>query len=138
MKRKFRLASPTVRANMNAYLDTLPHDGSYEVVIQEHKTTRSLEQNGLYWLWIGVMCPDLGYTKDELHDALRDMLLEPVTYTDLKTGETKQRLRSTTKLGVKGFTAYLNAIEVWANRDMGMNLPHPEDQYDIAMGRRRG
>ena len=137
MKKRFILRFEGQRDAICRQIMKLPADGTKVVVIMDHKTSRSLEQNSLYWMWVGIMCDETGYSKKELHDALRSHLLEPVTYPDLTTGELKSRLRSTTELSVKEFTAYLNAIEEFARDFMGCMLPRPEDQYAIAMGYRR-
>ncbi len=45
------------------------------------------------------------------------------------------RLTSTTQMNVQQFTEYLNDIELDA-RNIGIILPHPEDLYNDALGRR--
>ena len=137
MKRRFIIRNDKNAYSASAFILGLPTDGTKEVIIKEHKTTRSLEQNSLYWIWVGILADELGYTKDSLHDALRDALLEPVSFIDVRSGETKSRLRSTTELSVKEFTAYLEAVEVFASDFAGCVLPRPEEQYAIAMGYRR-
>ena len=137
MKKRFILRYEGQKSVICRQIQQLPADGTIEVTMKTVKTTRSLEQNSLYWMWVGILADESGYTKKGMHDALRDALLEPVTYVDLKTGETKSRLRSTTELSVSEFTEYLNAVEEFAADFMGCMLPRPEDQYAVAMGYRR-
>lgn len=137
MNKRYILRADTQKAFISSQIEHLPADGSMEIIIRPHKTTRTIEQNNLYWLWVGFMADEIGYKKNQLHDALRGSLLAPVVYPDLNTGVVKERLRSTTELSVGEFTEYLNAIEEWAADFMGMTLPRPEDQYAIAMGYER-
>lgn len=47
----------------------------YEVVIQLHSFSRSLEQNALMWEWLTMIGKDLGYTKDEMHLEMKVQFL---------------------------------------------------------------
>lgn len=47
-----------------------------DIVIKNHSESLREAQRGLYWVWIGVMAPDMGYDKEELHDVFkRDIFL---------------------------------------------------------------
>ena len=136
-KKRFVIRSDSVAYRASAEVLALPTDGTVEVIIRTLKTTRSIEQNRLYWSWINILADEMGYTKDGMHDAMREELLAPVFYRCIRSGEERSRLRSTTELSVKEFTAYLEALEVFANGFAGCVLPRPEEQYQVAMGYQR-
>ena len=134
MKKRFVLRFEGQKRVICDQVNELPADGTIEVTMKTLKTTRSLEQNHLYWMWVGIMADNIGYTKNQMHDALRGDLLEPASYPCLRTNKTKQRLRSTTELSVKDMTAYLEAVDQFAAEFFGIVLPRPDEQYAIAMG----
>jgi hypothetical protein len=117
------------------YLKQIPYDGTYKMEIKKVQSKRSLAQNDLYWMWLTIMGDEFGNTKDEMHDIMRFKLLNPVVTEAM--GEVVSQLPSTTKMKVKEFTQYLQAIERFAS-EMGVILPHPEDKYYEAMGHTRG
>lgn len=47
--KKFILKNQDIKASALSFVSRLPIDPFYEVVIQEHKTKRSIEQNNLMW-----------------------------------------------------------------------------------------
>lgn len=113
------------------FLGGLPKDGSYKVEVKRNLSKRSLAQNALYWIWVGILSEQTGYRKDEMHSLLRYQFL-PSCEREIM-GHRIHDLPSTTKLNTGEFTEYLNDIEGWAS-DFGIMLPHPEDQYYEAMG----
>jgi len=104
--------------NFNDFLAS-QKDGVYEIRIKKWRKKRSLQQNNLYWLWIGIIAKDTGYDGDELHTTFRGMFL---------TDESKKLplIRSTTALTTMEFGQYLGKIER-KMADMGISLPHPEE-----------
>jgi len=113
------------------YMKLIPFDGTYKMEIKKVQSKRSLAQNDLYWMWLTIIANDIGYTKDEMHDVMRDMLLEPVVKEVM--GRVISTLPSTTDMGVKDFCDYLNAIDIWA-AGFGIILPQPEELYYLALG----
>ena len=113
------------------HIKGLDFDKKWKVSITQYKSTRSLEQNALYWKWVGIIGDELGYTQDELHEVLAENYLEPIFFEF--EGETRKRRKSTTKLNVSEFTEYLKHIEIFA-AELNIILPKPEDQYYLAMG----
>ena len=100
-----------------------------EVTVKPYKPNRSLAQNDLYWLWVGILSKEIGYTKEEMHDVLRVRFLEMLFKT---AGDVNwQEPKSTTDLTTKEFAEYLHSIEAWALSE-GYRLPHPDD-YKYAM-----
>lgn len=97
----------------------------FRVEIKEHKAKRSLDQNALYWMWLGIVGKDLGYKAEELHEALKAKILG-VVETKTIFGVIVLQPRSTTTLTVKEFTEYLNAVQAFASA-LGINLPMPSE-----------
>jgi len=97
-----------------------------ELTIRQKKSKRSLNQNSAYW---GIMIEILseceafgGYTKDEIHDALRKEFLSKI---DPITGLTK--IRSTTSLNTKEFAEYYDTIQRWAAQFLNCYIPSPNE-----------
>lgn len=134
-------------------------DKPQEVEIREWKKNRSVAQNSLLWKWLTVIAAELGESKDEVHERYKEKLLVTILRRDdpdfaamigsvnavhasgmkseaMALKKEIVRLTSTTQMNVHQFTEYLNDIELDA-RNLGIILPHPEDLYNDAMGRRR-
>ena len=82
-------------------------------------TSRSLDQNSLYWRWLSVLAESFSkrggkYTKDDMHDLMRHKF---IGYESRKIGNTelKDQLKSTTKLTKSEMSDYMTQIEVWAS-----------------------
>ena len=133
-------------------------DKPQEVEIREWKKNRSAAQNSLLWKWLTVIAAELGESKDEVHERYKEKLLVPILRRDdpdfaamigsvnavhakgmkseaIALKREIVRLTSTTQMNVQQFTEYLNDIELDA-RNIGIILPHPEDLYNDALGRR--
>lgn len=97
-----------------------------ELILRKEKKDRSNQQNKAYW---GIIIEILseqeafgGYTKDEIHDALREKFL---SYRDAKTGLLK--MRSTTSLSTVEFNEYYAQIQRWAAEFLNVYLPSPNE-----------
>jgi hypothetical protein len=108
--------------NMLAYFGENPFT-KFKVEIKEHKKGRTNNQNALYWSWLTIIGKDLGYTAEELHEALKAKILGVI---ERKTifGNIVNEPRSTTTLNTKEFTEYLNAVQSFA-MSLGIPLPQP-------------
>lgn len=155
-RRTFTIRSKEVIENLTSFLESLPLEPEIEVIVQEKKKDRSIEQNSLLWVWITIIADEMGLTKEDVHNDLKRRLLVPIferdepafaemmqsirkVYTVGHKVEAQKmfdhivRMTSTTGATVKQFTEYLKDIE----KDMtgkGIVLPHPEDRYYSAMG----
>lgn len=133
-------------------------DKPQEIEVREWKKNRSVAQNSLLWKWLTVIAAELGESKDEVHERYKEKLLVPILRRDdpdfaamivsvnavhasgmkdeaMALKREIVRLTSTTQMNVHQFTEYLNDIELDA-RNLGIILPHPEDLYNDALGRR--
>lgn len=108
---------------------TFNPDGYLEVIICPWKEKRSLDQNSLYWLWLGQMAKHFSkqqvFNAEDMHDLMRHQHLG---YEDKQISKTKivSQLKSTTKLSTKEMSEYMTKVEAWA-ADHGCLLPRPED-----------
>ncbi len=94
-----------------------------EVIVRKRRTQRSIRQNKYYWkVIIGIVAEELGYTKDEAHEAL--------AWHFLQVQEGDERLpkrRSTTDLTVQEFEAYALQCRVFAAQTLGLDVPEPNE-----------
>jgi len=112
MKFTFRIVNKeTTKAwkyNFRNYLTSLP-DGDYTLEVYKTKSSRSLEQNKLYWKWVGIISEDLGYYPEELHEAFIEQFAPFFTARDLN-GKPKQIKKRTSKMSVEEMTKYMDRI----------------------------
>ncbi len=82
---------------------------------------RSVEQNKYYWgVVIKYLALEIGYSKEEMHEALKIKFLTYENVTGLPT------MLTTTQLSTIQFEAYLEQIRRWASLDMGIVIPEPK------------
>jgi hypothetical protein len=101
----------------------------WTVTVKRYQKQRSLPQNALMWKWYTIIGNHLGYDKDEMHDVLREKFL-PWTELEL-CGVKVKRLTSTSSddFTVAMEAEYLSAIDRFAAQELGIILPHPEDEF---------
>jgi hypothetical protein len=103
-------------------------DGTHVFVTVEKITRekqRSLDQNAYYWgVVVKILAGETGYTKDEMHEALKVKFL---TYENVKGIPT---VLSTANLNTKQFEVYLEMVRRWAAMDLGIVIPEP-NQVDF-------
>ena len=88
-----------------------------EIKIIKWRSKRSLDQNAYYWgVVIDILHKHLGYTKDEMHSALKYLFLK-----EEKNGLTI--IKSTAKLNTKEFSKYVEKVKDWASQKMGVFIP---------------
>lgn len=106
------------------------------ITVSKKKKKRSLNQNNFHW---GVIIPILKeafyeagslYTKEQIHDILRDMFLkvdEPVG----KDGLFVTRTKSSTELTTTEWMDWNLQITIWAAEFFGITIPEPNEQTQI-------
>lgn len=114
------LASYNYSGSATAVAQFIEEDApQYPLVIEikRRRPKRKTDQNALYWTWLQVIGDELGYDRDELHNALRAKFL------DRTTGPFGIPVPvSTTSLTVGEFSEYLNKVERFA-AEYGIALP---------------
>jgi hypothetical protein len=125
----FKISNQAYKEVVKSYIDRLniEKEKIYIVNIGLHRTTRTLDQNSLYWLWIKCIEGETGQNRTELHEFFKGYFL----------GEKKIRVsgkeitttNTTTDLDTKQFTDYMEKVKVFAAAELEIILPLPEDQY---------
>ena len=104
-------------------------DDLQEVVIRQHKSTRSYQQNRYYWKCLNEICDNISMTvgdvfgADDMHDRFRKKFLP---YTEKEVlGEMQRTLTSTKNLPVDKMAAYITKIDQFCSEHLGLWLPQP-------------
>ena len=111
------------------------------VVVEPYKPNRSLVQNALAHLWVSALAKHIFDTTgqqwphDDLWEAVKRKTLSPKVVPNLDTSGTVL-VYETRNLKVTEFTDWLRAIEAYCLEKWHLQLPHPEDLYDEAQGRK--
>ena len=124
MKRK--LKTEIDRDMVIAYVRRLDLSKLFVVDITEKKSTRSISQNNLYWLWLTCIEFETGNNRNDLHEYFKEKLITPEIIEVF--GEKRER-RSTTSLNTLQFKHYLDHIQAFTSSELGIVLPDPESQY---------
>ena len=124
---KFILRNESILNNAIDYLYTLEldEDSPVDLIIKHHNKKRTEDQNALYWSWLRIIGKETGDSTKGLHAFYGDEFLPKVEVRVF--GKKVLEIKSTTELGVKGFTEYLKRVEAHASSFLGINLPHPGD-----------
>ncbi len=110
------------------YLRKIPDDGKCrQISIILHRAKRSVSQNRLYRLWLSLIAHETGNSADDLHDVFRTMFLG--TNSVIIGNFNANTPISTTTLDSAQFSSFLEQLEAWVTSEIGVILPHPEDQY---------
>lgn len=100
-----------------------------EIRIQKLKTKRSDRQNRLWWLYMGILSKELGFTKDEIHEVAKFKFLKREKI-DERTGLVFTYLGSSASLGKSDFADLVTDLIRWVAEDFGIVLPLPAEQMD--------
>lgn len=104
-------------------MNVCPHCG----VELEPVKRRSSAQNRLWWRYMTILGRELGYTPEEVHDAVK---IELLSREDLSTGLTI--VGSTAKLDPGRFSELIEQLRMWAHSFHGIYLPTPDEQFEAA------
>ena len=95
------------------------------VKIDIFREKRTLDQNKLYWLWLTCISVQTGNEKEDLHEYFVYKFLEPELVQVFD--KTIYKRLSTKQLDTRQFAEYLNKIQIFANTELTIELPNPED-----------
>lgn len=104
----------------------------------EDKRKRSLPQNSYYWMilteYIQPGLYEAGWreikTKEDAHDFVRGLFLKSKSVNEI-SGETVERIKSTTELTTSQFSEYLDEIAQWAAEYLSIQIPSPNQQLEV-------
>lgn len=98
-------------------------DKSYEVIIKEYKTSKTLEQLGYYW---GVIIPYFmewtGNTKEECDQILKEKLVAPQEF--IYESDVYEVRPSIAKMKVNEMSTYIDQCIIFLS-SQGIAIPHP-------------
>ena len=123
---KRQLKTELDRNMVIAQIQRLDMSKNYSIDITQKRRIRSISQNNLYWLWLTCIEFETGEDIDRLHDIFKKKFLEPEVVE--MYGEKVERY-STRDLNTIQFKYFLDRIQLFANTELGITLPNPEDQY---------
>ena len=126
----YRIANKLQAETLANLILGLSTEKVWSVEVKEWKPKRTTTQNATMWAWYTIIGNHLGYTKNEMHDILRDEFL-PVTEIEFN-GKTKRILTSTSgpDWTVDKEAEYLSHIERWAAQELAIILPRRDELYD--------
>ena len=108
------------------------------ITVEKKRKKRSLEQNAYYWGVIVMLVRagliDTGYkvSIEETHTFLKSKFLVKEIVNE-QTGEILSSVKSTTELTTTGFMEYIQDIQQFAIEFLGVNVPDPNEQLEIAI-----
>ena len=94
--------------------------GLVEVVFRKPRSPRTIQQNKYLWILYQIIADHIGYTKDEVHEALGNKFL-------LDNSEKLPKRRSTTDLSIQELSFYIEQIKKWTSEFLGFTLPEPNE-----------
>ena len=109
------------------YIASLDTDKFYRIKITQKRGKRSISQNSLYWMWLTCIEQETGNDKNELHEFFKNEILGRKC---LYIGDYESLVTvSTTELNTAQFKQYLDKIQIFANTELSIILPNPEDKH---------
>lgn len=120
-----KLSDEKSRLSALDYLKKLNLSKRYTLKITVEKRIRTLSQSRLYWLWLSCISAETGNDKDYLHEYFKGKYLPKDQRVIF--GQRVEITISTTSLDTAQFTHYLERIQQFANSELGIVLPNPED-----------
>ncbi len=125
---RFYLIDESRRQNAMDFIKSLDLKNPIEVLINIAKRKRTNVQNNLLWLWYSYIVDHTGYTDEELHEIFKaEFIGYDIFYFQ---GMPFIKPKSTTKLTVKGMSAFLNRVDCVA-QFLEIKLPYPDDYTQI-------
>lgn len=157
---KYDLSKPFKAQSAQEYFDKLLSKQSL-IELREVRVNRNLDQNGLYWVWLGCLQTETGMNKNELHYLFRANFLAKETDEILQTLNAAfyQQLKrivsnwqfipginsvidvishSTTEIDTAQFAAYLNEIQSFSRVHFDVVLLSLDDKHFIEFYREYG
>jgi hypothetical protein len=139
LKKRFTIIDKEVAHRAGETVKHLPLSPAHEVIIREHKSSRSLAQNNTLHMWCAQISQEVAESRgkfipaDHWKEWLKSLFLGEET---LQIGKkTITRIRPTSSLNVGEFAEFLTKIDHYSGSQLGICLNHP-DEYNEAMGRK--
>lgn len=129
MEAEFLFHETTKDAAWQHLKEALATNKPHRVIIKPWKSTRSLSQNALMWMWnddIAAAINEISterLSKDEMHEYLKELFCPIKTISVMGV---VRRVKSTKLLNTDEMNFYLRRIEVWCI-DRGIKTRIPEN-----------
>lgn len=88
-----------------------------EVIVQQRRKQRSLNQNNYYWLLVEILANYWGYWKDEAHEAIKWQFLR------VEHEGKPPTVKSTTKLSTEEMNEFIENLKIWSMTEFNVFLP---------------
>lgn len=121
-----QLKTEVDRQMVIAQINRLDLSKNYSIDINQKKKVRTLSQNRLERLWLTCISFETGTDTNVLHDIFKKKFLEPEIVEQYGV---KIERYTTTNLNTIQFKYYLDKIQEFANSELGITLPNPDDRY---------
>tara|TARA_R110002073_G_scaffold156038_2_gene311327 strand:- start:463 stop:843 length:381 start_codon:yes stop_codon:yes gene_type:complete len=109
---------------IKAIEDIDPDEKKQEVIIREHKNSRSVEQNNLLHAILRALAESTGHSVEEIKEYVSQEYLGSVEYTGLD-GTPRTRVRSTSELDVEEMSGLIERVKQLANQ-LDVRMEHIE------------
>ncbi len=124
---KIEMNDETSRVHVSNLVKMLNNSVTWCVEIKKWQKKRTRPQDKLYFEWLGVAGHVLGYSKDDLHDVMKEQFLE-MKETEI-LGRVLRRPRSITSLNVQEMCDFMTKVDKLLT-DLGIRLPYPADRVN--------
>lgn len=94
----------------------------------------SAGQRGLLWVWHQLVADATGHTAKEIHAIVKEVLLPPSV--KVIAGEEKTFPASVADLDQRQMKEFMDRYRVWADQELGINLPDAQCGGERALPRR--
>lgn len=124
--------------NQRNWLDFIEKNNGKKVIveIELEKSKRSLDQNALYWLYLGVIEKETGNLATDLHELFKRKFLPPIPKKLL--GVEFKIPASTTELSKVEFGEYLDKISAFTEvpipqevKEFNIKVAYPTNDKEI-------
>lgn len=100
-----------------------------KVELKEIRQKRTLSQNAIFHLWIGVIADAIGeYDRESVKRDVKQLFLGTSEAYNRFTGELIQVEAKTSKLSTEQMSDLLSRVQHWAREELGVYLPSPDDE----------
>jgi single-strand DNA-binding protein len=86
---------------------------------------RNIRQNKLYWMWIRCIADQTGNDSVVIHNYCKAKFLKSFI---VQIGKKNKRILPSSRiLDTKAFAEYMTKVQQWANSELSIRLPTPDD-----------
>jgi len=109
--KRFIIKSYQIKCRCIEAIEEITLDGKeQEVIIREHKNSRSVEQNNFFHAIIRAIADSTGHSVEEMKEYVCQEYLGTVEYTGLD-GTERSRVRSTSELDIEGMSGLIERVK---------------------------